>query len=139
MPETTFKIAKYVQKSFSLVVHHLTIFGPALGWKGSIKQCVSILLGIGLLVFSETQHAVRGPYIVVCDRAECFGKNLYRAKMVKNDPKRGFLEFLRKSCHQLCLEFVLNEIFYGSLIFCEKYMLRKNLVLKLQPKMSLDQ
>ena len=28
MPETTFKIAKYVQKSFSLVVHHLIIFGP---------------------------------------------------------------------------------------------------------------
>ena len=39
---------------------------------------------IGSLVFSETLHGVRDPYIVVCDRAGIFGKNPHRAKMTKN-------------------------------------------------------
>ena len=56
-------------------------------------------LGIGSLVFSETYHNIRGPYIVVCDRAGTFGKNLHRAKMIKTDPKIWFLDFLRKSRH----------------------------------------
>ena len=63
-------------------------------------------LGIGSLVFSETQHGVRGPYIVMCDRAGFFGKNPHWANMTKNGPKTGFLNFLRKSRSQFCLEFV---------------------------------
>ena len=39
---------------------------------------------IGSLVFS---HGVRGPYLVMCDRAGFFGKNLHRAKMTKNGQK----------------------------------------------------
>ena len=49
------------------------------------------------LVFSKTLYGVRGPYIVVCDR-----KNPHWAKMtkiVKNGPKTGFLDFLRKVSH----------------------------------------
>ena len=56
-------------------------------------------LEIGSLVFSETLHNVRGPYIAVCDRAGFFGKNLHRVKMVKNGPKTWFLDFLAKSRH----------------------------------------
>ena len=44
-------------------------------------------LGIGSLVFSETYHDVRGPYIVVCDRARFFGKNPHQAKISKNGQK----------------------------------------------------
>ena len=50
-------------------------------------------LGIGSLVFSETWHNVRGPYIVVCDRARFFGKNPHQVKVVKNGPKHGFWTF----------------------------------------------
>ena len=41
----------------------------------------------------------------MCDRAGkngknvFLGKNAYQVKMVKNDPKKWFLNFLRKSCH----------------------------------------
>ena len=86
---------------------------PGLGRKDPIKQGQSVLvclcvsfLRIGSLVSSETQHGVRGPYLVVCDRARFLGKNRHQAKMVKNGPKTWFLDFLRKSRHQFCLEFV---------------------------------
>ena len=42
---------------------------------------------IGSLVFSETWHGVRGPYIVVRDRAGFFEKNPHRAKRTKNGQK----------------------------------------------------
>ena len=73
---------------------------------GSVRTSFRLsvgFLGIGPLVFSETQHRVRGPYIVVCGRAGFFGKNPNRTK---NDPKTWFLDFLRKPCHEFCLEFV---------------------------------
>ena len=80
-----------------------------LGRKGPIKQGLSVcpsfcpsfhlslsFLGIGMLVFSETQHGVRGPNIVERGRARFFWKNPHRAKMTKNGPKTWFLDFLRK-------------------------------------------
>ena len=69
---------------------------PSLSCKGSIKQDLSIhpsfhlsitFLGFGSVVFSEIQHGVRGPYIVVCDRARFFGKNPHWAKITKNGEK----------------------------------------------------
>ena len=39
--------------------------------------------------FSETQHGVMGSYLVVCDRAEFFGKNSDQAKMTKNGPRKS--------------------------------------------------
>ena len=56
-------------------------------------------LGIGSLVSSETQHNVRGPYIVLCERAGFLGKIPHQVKMVKNGLKTWFLDFLRKSHH----------------------------------------
>ena len=56
-------------------------------------------LEIDSLVFSETYHNVRGPYIAVCDRAGFFGKIPHRLKMVKNGAKTWFLDFLRKLRH----------------------------------------
>ena len=47
----------------------------------------SYKVGFGSLAFSETWHGVRGPYIVVCDRAEFFGKNPYWAKTTKTGQK----------------------------------------------------
>ena len=44
-------------------------------------------LRIGSLVFSETWHGVRGPYIVVCDRARFSWKSPRWAKMTKNSQK----------------------------------------------------
>ena len=35
----------------------------------------------------KLKHGVRGPYIVLCDRAGFFGKNLHREKMTKNGQK----------------------------------------------------
>ena len=67
----------------------------------SFRLSVSFL-GICSLGFSEPWHGVRDPYIVVFDRAGYFGKNPHLAKMtkkVKNAPKTGFSDFLRKSCY----------------------------------------
>ena len=61
----------------------------SLGRKGPIKLGPSVrkFLRIGSFVFSETEHGVRGPYIVMSDRAGFFGKNPHRAKMTKNGQK----------------------------------------------------
>ena len=44
-------------------------------------------LRVGSLFFSETQHGVRSPYIVMCDRAGFIGKDPHRAKITKNVQK----------------------------------------------------
>ena len=49
-------------------------------------------VGIGLLVFSKSEHDVRGTYIVVCDRAGFFGKLPIRQKW----PKNRVLGFFKK-------------------------------------------
>ena len=58
-------------------------------------------LGVGSLVFSETQHVVRGPFVVVvvCDRARFFEKNIFAQKMRKMGKKIGFFEFIGKFIH----------------------------------------
>ena len=48
-------------------------------------------LGIGSLVFSGTQHGVRGPCGVVHDRAR-FLENMFCAKNRENRPNPGFFE-----------------------------------------------
>ena len=69
---------------------------------GSVHSsfCLSVsFLGIGSLVFSETQHSVMGSYKVVCDRVRFFEKNLNRAKMTKNGqkwPKNRVFELFKK-------------------------------------------
>ena len=54
--------------------------------------CPSVLLsgsflGIGSLVFSETQHGVRGPCVVVRDGARFSEKNLFAQKVGKMGQK----------------------------------------------------
>ena len=97
-----------------LVLFFFFFLIPGRGQNGPMKQRSTVrlsfrlsvrFLGIGL-VFSETQHVIRGPYIVVCDRTAFSGKNPHRAKIVKNDTKTGFLPFLRKLRHQFCLKLV---------------------------------
>ena len=56
-------------------------------------------LRIGTLLFSETWHGVKSPFIDVCDIVRFLQKNPNQADMTKNDLKTGFLEFLRKSRH----------------------------------------
>ena len=54
---------------------------------GSVRPSFRLFVSfhrISSLVFS---HGVRGPYLVMCDRAGFFGKNLHWAKMTKNGQK----------------------------------------------------
>ena len=62
-------------------------------------------LGIGSLVFSETYHGVRGPYIFVCDRAGYSGKSSHRVKMTKNGQKwpQNDVFGLFKENHVVCV------------------------------------
>ena len=53
--------------------------------KGSYEKCLPILLpgrslGIGSLVFSETQHGIRGSCGVVYDRDGFFDNNIFAPK-----------------------------------------------------------
>ena len=62
--------------------------GPYKIGSACLSFCLSVsFLRIGSLVFSETQHGVRGPYLVICDRAGFFGKNPHRAKTTENGQK----------------------------------------------------
>ena len=70
--------------------YEIESFGPSV--HPSFHLSVSFL-GIGSLAFSET---FLDPYVVACDKAEFFGKNLRQTKLTKNDqndPKTGFLNF----------------------------------------------
>ena len=54
---------------------------------GSVRQSFHLFLGFlgfGSLLSSETWHGVRGPYIVVCDRANFF---LKKSPLGKNGKK----------------------------------------------------
>ena len=79
-----------------------------LSFRSSFHLYVSFL-GTDSLFFSETQHAVRGPSIVICD-SWIFWKTSLLGKSGQKYPKTGFWDFLIKSCHQFCLEFVSNEV-----------------------------
>ena len=69
--------------------------------KAYLPRPVKILhfLGIGSLVFSETQHGVRGPCLVACDRAGFFLKKSFCPKNGENGPRTGFFEFIGKFSH----------------------------------------
>ena len=58
-------------------------------------------LGIGSLFFSETQHCVRGPCVVVCDRARFFERKVCS----KNGPMIMCFEFIGKYSQLLFSEF----------------------------------
>ena len=87
---------------FNLVVEYMignfqgsSLLDPGPWPEGSYELgsvCPSVLLSrsflwIGSLVFSETQHGVRGPCLVVHDRAGFFLKNLFAPKMGKTGQK----------------------------------------------------
>ena len=83
------------------------LIGPLRWLEGSYELgsvLLSVLLsgsflGIGSLVFSETQHGVRGPCLVVRDRAGFFLKKSFCPKNGENGPKTGFFEFIGKFSH----------------------------------------
>ena len=73
---------------------------------GSVRQSVLLsrsFLGIGSLVFSESQHDNRSLCVVVRDRLPDFLKKTFLSqkwgKWVKNGPKIGFLGFIGKFSH----------------------------------------
>ena len=88
----------------------LSILDPCLWPEGSYELgsilpsfCPSVFLsrsflGIGSLVFLETYHGVRGPCLVLRDRARIFLKNLFAPKMGKMGQKE-FFEFIGKFGH----------------------------------------
>ena len=57
-----------------------------MNWSLSVRICS--------LVFSETQHGIRSPCLVVCDRARFFLKNVFTPKVGKMGQKQGLLNFL---------------------------------------------
>ena len=73
-------------------------------WGLSILPSGSFL-GIGSLVFSESQHGVN-PCLVVRDRAGFFLKNLFAPKMRKMGQKQGFFNL----SENLVLNLVYKEI-----------------------------
>ena len=91
-------------------IRYLVLLDPRQELEGSYKigsVCPSILpsillsfrlsgsfLGIGPLVFSETQDGVRGSCLVVHDRAGFFKKSLFTPRMGKMSQKQGFLNLL---------------------------------------------
>ena len=75
-------------------------------------------LGIGSLVFFETQHRVRGPCDVVHDRAGFFEEK--KICHGENGPKIGFFEFIGK----IFLNLVYKESLYYLLYSCTNPILR---------------
>ena len=82
-------------------------------------------LGIDSLLFSETQHGVRGPCGVVGDRAAFFFFDPEWGKWAKI----GFFQFIGKFSHYFFLNLVNKEVLYYLLYSCRNPILGKNLVL----------
>ena len=94
----------------------------------------SVLLSrgfLGALVFSETQHSVRGLCVVVRDGARLF------LKWVKNGPKIGFFGFIGKFSDYFFLILVCKESSYYLLYSCTSPILGKNLVPEMLARMFL--
>ena len=103
-----------------------------------IKVCPSVLLsesfpGIGSLVFSETQHGVRGPCVAVRDRARFFLIFFLSQKCTQN----FFFGFTEKFSHYFFLNLVYKESSYYLLYSCSNPILGKNPVLEIWAKMLL--
>ena len=105
---------------------------------GSVLQSIHvtvIFLGIGSLVFSETQRGVRGPYLVICDTDEFLRKKPHRVKITKNDQKwpKNRIFGLFKKIKSLLLSGigVKQKVFMALNHFYENCMPKKNLVLRL--------
>ena len=105
---------------------------------GSVLQSIHvtvIFLGIGSLVFSETQRGVRGPYLVICDTDEFLRKKPHRVKITKNDQKwpKNRIFGLFKKIKSLLLSGigVKQKVLMALNHFYENCMPKKNLVLRL--------
>ena len=105
---------------------------------GSVLQSIHLFvsfLGIGSLVFSETQRGVRGPYLVICDTDEFLRKNPHRVKITKNDQKwpkyRSFGLFKKIKSLLLSGIGVKQKVLMALNHFCENCMPKKSLVLRL--------
>ena len=72
--------------------------------------CSSSFLGIGALVFSETQHGVRGQCVVLHDRGGFFDFFAINGGMGQ---KQGFLNLLEN----LVIDFFLNLVYKGSVYY----------------------
>ena len=95
-----------------------------LSFCSSVLPCRSFL-GIGSLVFSETQHSVRRPCVVVRSKA-IFLKKSFCPQNWENGPKSGFFEFIGKISH-----FFLNLVYKENLYLlycCTNPILAKNLI-----------
>ena len=106
-------------QSFSPLVFpsDLLSFHPSVPMSGSFLRICS-------LVFSETQHGVRGPCDLVRDRAGFFEK---KNLCPKSGPKIRFF-----------LNLVHNEILYYLLYSCSNPIFGKNLVPEIWVKMHVD-
>ena len=60
-----------------------------------ILLAAALFVRSGSLLFSGTQHGVRGPRAIVRDRAIFFARDPIRGKVSKNGPKIGFCAFCR--------------------------------------------
>ena len=90
-------------------------------WKGLINSGMYIFLsvhpsrsflGIVPLVFSETQHGVRGPYEIMVAEPDSLGKVSFPQKqprMVKNGTKNGFFNYFEIFCLWILLKMSLNK------------------------------
>ena len=77
-------IESYCYLHLCLLVHLFSYWTPG-GGQMSYEKCLPILLpgrslGIGSLVFSETQHGIRGSCGVVYDRDGFFDNNIFAPK-----------------------------------------------------------
>ena len=95
-------------------------------------------LGIVLLVFYETYHNARSPYIVVCD-SWIFPKKNPLGKNGQKWPKNMVLRLFQKITSLVLSGICVSQSSYDSLASCKNCMLGKNLVLKLKTKMALSQ
>ena len=91
-------------------------------------------LGIGSLVFSETQHGVRGPCLVVRDRARFFRKNLFAPKMGKMGQKQGFLNLLENWVINFFWIWSIKEFYNICCILAQMSYLGKFWFLRYGPK-----
>ena len=73
---------------------------------------MEVFSGLAHQFFSEIQHGVRGPCVVVHDRTRFFEKKKEKSfcpKYGENGPKIGFFKFIGKFSHQSFLNLLYNE------------------------------
>ena len=115
----------YLQQCHSIDLFSNRTLGH--GQKGHMNKVLLFrrFLGIDSIVFSETQHGIRGPCGALYDRGRFFENHVLPPKWGKQDKPRVLRMYRKVQFFFSVLYFFINLVYNESLYYCNSCMLEQ--------------